>query len=282
MTSEISAPSRPTEVMGTDDQYRFRMHCLVCPGDMEHFARGEVLGDQPVEYQRCTRCGLVAAENPTWLDRSYSDAIAATDVGLLGRCLDLGNVASSVIRSERLRDGAFLDWAGGYGTLTRLMRDRGLDFRHHDPMATNIFARGFEGSLEGTHYDLVTAIEVLEHLTDPRTELQPVADSTDLLLATTQLMPEPTPRPGEWEYYATETGQHITFYTEKSIQELATSLGFTSVVSGSLVHLFHRGQVSSRTAALVRTPKLAYMAGLGTGLVDRRRSLTLSDAKNSS
>jgi hypothetical protein len=253
------------------------MLCLVCSGELLHFANGQVLGDQEVEYRKCSRCGLVAAVNPTWLDRSYSQAITKLDIGLLNRSMLMSNITAAVLRSERLRTGPFLDWAGGYGTLTRLMRDRGYDFRHADPMAENIFSRGFEGDPRVERFSMVTAIEVLEHLPDPVEDLAPAAASTDLLLATTQLLPSPTPQPDDWWYYAPETGQHITFYTAESIRALAERLGFPSVVTGSFVHLFHRGQISRKTSALIRNPKVAYALGGASALLDRRHSLIASD-----
>jgi hypothetical protein len=263
--------------------------CRACQGTTSDFAQDEVLGHVPVTYARCGTCGMVQAESPTWLGEAYSDAIAKLDIGLLDRCQILANVTAVVLRSERLRGGRFLDWAGGYGTLTRLMRDRGFDFSHTDPFAANIFAEGHEGPpvagdlpLEaGTErrYDLITAFEVLEHLEDPAAALAPLAGRTDLLLTTTQVLPQPTPGPREWDYYTLETGQHITFYTPASLEALARRLGFDGVVTSSLVHLFHRGKVSPATRALVRRPGVAYGLGQLTAMTDRRHSLMMSDYK---
>lgn len=251
--------------------------CRACDGDVEPFAHGRVLGDVDVTYLRCPSCGMVMADDPTWLGAAYADAIAHLDVGLLDRCQILGNVTSAVLRAEGLRRGRFLDWAGGYGVLTRLMRDRGFDFVHTDPYATNIFADGHTGTPGDERFDLVTAFEVLEHLVDPVTELAPVAVATDRLLVTTQVLPSPAPRPGEWDYYAPESGQHITFYTARSLEALAGRLGFDGVVTSGLVHLFHRGPVARTTRALVRRPAVGYGMGHLAALTDRRHSLTMRD-----
>jgi hypothetical protein len=255
------------------------MACVVCGSETVEFAVGTVLGDQHVTYRRCTGCGLIAASDPSWLARSYSEAIARLDVGLLGRNLALSNITAAVLRSQRLRRGSFLDWAGGYGTMTRMMRDRGFDFRHSEPMAENLFARGFEGQPSDRHYDLVTAIEVLEHLQDPVATLAPVAQGSTMMLATTELLPTPAPRPGEWWYYTPETGQHITFYTEATIRALATRLGYPFVATGSFVHLFSRRPIPARTTALVRSPRVAYVLGGVASVFDRRHSLTQADVR---
>lgn len=254
--------------------------CRVCDAPTEYFADGTVLGDVPVRYTRCSSCGALAATEPTWLDRAYSEAISRYDVGLLDRCQTLANVTAAVLRSERLRTGNFLDWAGGYGTFTRMMRDRGYHFVHDDPFATNLFAGGHEptqGEGDG-RYDLVTAFEVLEHLSDPAGELAAVARSTDRLLATTQTVPDPPPRPGNWEYYSLETGQHITFYTPKALTVLAQRLGFDGVVTGPLTHLFYRGRLSAVTRALITKPAVSFGLGHLAAIADRRHSLLAGDA----
>jgi hypothetical protein len=254
--------------------------CRVCDTPTDPFAEAQVLGSVPALYERCPRCGLVLATRPVWLQQAYSAPITRLDIGLLDRCMLLANVTAAVLRSERLRGGRFLDWAGGYGVLTRMMRDRGFDFAHWDPMTSNVFAEGHEQPPGQHRFDLVTGFEVLEHLERPVAELDEVASSTDRLLLTTQILPEPAPRPGEWWYYTLETGQHITLFSEQSLHELAQRLGFDGVVTGSFVHLFHRGPVSRRTRTLVSRPQIAYGAGLLASVLDRRHSLLERDLRD--
>ena len=254
--------------------------CRICGTTAEPFAKARLLGSVDAEFERCPICGLVMAARPEWLDAAYAAPIARLDIGLLDRCLLLSQVTAAILRADRLRRGRFLDWAGGYGAFTRLMRDRGYDFAHLDPMTHNVFAVGHqEFDLGDVRYDLVTGFEVLEHLEDPLTALGPVARSTDRLLMTTQVLPEPTPRPGEWWYYALETGQHITFFTRGALERMAERLGYDGVATGSFLHLFYRGTLSPMTRALVARPQLAYGAGLMSTLLDRRHSLLARDVE---
>jgi Methyltransferase domain len=250
--------------------------CALCCGSMSWFADGMVLDHVPVRYLRCDVCGSVMLPNPTWLEEAYSHAISPLDVGLLERCVQMANITTAVVLAQGLRRGRFLDFAGGYGTLTRLMRDRGLDFRHDDPFCENLFAQGFEAEV-GERQDLVTAYEVLEHLSDPAASLAAVAGSTDLLLATTRLLPAPVPQPGEWDYYAEESGQHITFYTVAGLRALGGKLGMQLTTSGRTTHLFHRGPLRAATKALLRDERVAYAVGALESEVARRRGRTVAD-----
>lgn len=250
--------------------------CPLCSNRLEPFANGTVLGSRPVLYVRCTICGSVFLPEPTWLDEAYSNAISPLDVGLLERCIQLANVTTALIAAQRISHGIFLDFAGGYGTLTRLMRDRALDFRHDDPLCENIFAQGFNASMD-QHYDMVTGFEVLEHLADPVATLTPIAAMTDFLLVTTQVLPKPPPLPGEWDYFAEDTGQHITFYTVDGLRALGEKLGFELTSSGRLVHMFHRAPLRRTTRLLLRDERLSYLSGAVRAEFRRRRGLTTAD-----
>lgn len=252
--------------------------CKLCDGVLLPFGHGNVLGDRRVLYQRCAECGSICLCDPDWLEEAYSSAISALDVGLLERCQQLANVTTAVLTGERLFRGSFLDFGGGYGTLTRLMRDRGFAFHNYDPLCESLFAQGLDGKL-GVRYDLVTAFEVLEHLVDPVAALHSVAETTDLLLVTTQVVPNPPPRPGTWTYYAEDSGQHVTFYTVAGLHSLAAAFGMQLMTAGKLVHLFHRRPIRLSTRMLLIDERLAYAVGALRSEHRRRRGLTAADSQ---
>lgn len=252
--------------------------CPICRSGTQAWASGTVLGDQPVEYARCSGCGAALAQDVTWLDRAYAAPIAATDVGLLDRCLVLSHVTAALLNALGTTQGTFLDWAGGYGALARLMRDRGYDFYDYDPMAANVFAGPHRlDTIAEQRFSAVTAYEVLEHLTDPVAQLTEVAASTETMIVTTQVLPHPPPKPGSWDYYSLETGQHVTFYTPDALEHLGQRLGYDHVVTGTIVHLFTRTKPSRRAAWLTKRHAAAYLLGLTMSVPQRRRSLLDSD-----
>jgi len=224
--------------------------CTVCGTAMDHFDRGVVLGKYEVEFHRCRGCGLIAAPDPTWLEEAYSSAIYDGDSGLLRRSRLLSSVTSTLIRSERLTKGTFLDWAGGYGTLARMMRDKGYDFYTVDAYAKNLLAPGFDGD-ESRSYDLVTAFEVVEHIADPVPELEPITRLNDRFFFTTQLQPAEPPRPESWFYYALDSGQHVAFHTLDSLRIVAERLGYQLTSNGDNYHLFHRVPIRASTKLLL-------------------------------
>lgn len=224
--------------------------CPVCASLMGYFDSATVLDRYAAEYQVCARCGLVCTRETPWLEEAYASAIHAADSGLLRRARKLSGIASTVIRAEGLHGGRYLDWAGGYGVFTQTMRDKGFEFWQYDEYAEPLFARDFRDDGTGS-FDLITAFEVMEHLADPRAELAGLAERTDRILFSTELLPDPAPRVAEWWYYMPEVGQHITFHTVQSLRILGEHLGYELTTNGANWHLFHRGRASARTRALL-------------------------------
>jgi hypothetical protein len=177
-------------------------------------------------------------EEPYWLDESYSTAVSDADTGLVSRNLAIAERLTNLLYWCFDPKARYLDSSGGYGLLTRLMRDRGFDYYWHDPYCENIFARGFEwADLKDPAAGAVTAIEVLEHAIDPLALLRTALDRarTSTVIFTTQLYEGEPPDPGKWWYYALETGQHVSFFRRDTLAVLGEKLGLRLYSNG----LFH-------------------------------------------
>ena len=230
------------------------MRCPVCGGATEPLGTQRVLGVHTAEYVVCTGCGSVAVVGPTWLGEAYGEAIADSDVGLVQRSVATAECVAALARSAGI-PGPHLDYGGGEGLLVRLLRNRGLDARWYDPMATNRYARGCEAEPAG-RFGIVTAVEVVEHLTDPVATIRELLDLTDVLVLSTFLVPEPAPAPGTWWYYTPDTGQHITFLSRRGLQRTADALG-VHLSSHVNLHVLSRRRLPLRSRTLATRPRLA-------------------------
>lgn len=212
--------------------------CPVCGASTRFFAAALLLERHRISYFRCPECELIRTEQPYWLEEAYSVAINRSDVGLVTRNVTLSQVARLIISTFFDSAGVFLDYAGGYGMLVRLMRDAGFDFYRSDKYCPNLFADGFDARTPlQAGYQLLTAFEVFEHFVDPVAELELMVGLSRNILFSTELMPGSLPAPAAWGFYGLDHGQHISFYTLKTLQRLADRFGLNLYSNGSNIHL---------------------------------------------
>lgn len=214
--------------------------CPISGDAMRPVFRARLLERHDVEYFQCPGCGLLQTEPPHWLEEAYSGAIAKTDVGLVHRNLDVFGRAVPLMYGLHGPDARVLDAAGGYGMLARLLRDRGFDAYTEDEHCENLLCGPFEPAPE-QRFDVVCAIEVMEHLVDPKAFLAGYVERHDpaSILFSTVTFEGEAPAP-DWWYYAPESGQHITFLQPRTIEVLAGALGFTYTPIRGDLHLFTR------------------------------------------
>jgi hypothetical protein len=218
------------------------MRCKICSSLVTPFGRAIVLQKYQVEYFRCNHCGFIQTEKPFWLSESYSESIALSDIGLIGRNIKFSNITAVIISAFFDSRSQFLDYGGGNGMFVRLMRDKGFNFFWQDQYTVNQFARDFEFNSKAV-YHLLTAFEVFEHLEDPISEVQKMLLYSDNILFSTNLIPPTHPLPGEWWYYAVDSGQHISFYTEQSLKELANKFNLHLYTNGKSLHLLTKKRI---------------------------------------
>jgi hypothetical protein len=222
------------------------MTCRVCSNSTVPFAEALILGKYTVRYFSCEHCGFIQTEEPYWLGEAYSSAITKSDVGLVSRNLIFATIGKAVISTCFDANARFLDYGGGYGLLVRLMRDAGFDFYRYDKLCVNLLAEGLDieeqspGAIE-----LVTAVEVFEHLTQPLDTIAHMLHFSRNILFTTELIPPHRPRPGEWPYYGIEHGQHVGLYTATTLAVIANRLHLNFYSNGKSFHLFTEKKISA-------------------------------------
>lgn len=182
-------------------------------------------------------------EDPYWLDEAYSEAISISDTGVMLRNNTFAATASIILSLLCDRNQKFLDYGGGYGIFTRLMRDKGFDFYWYDKYANNLVARGFEGSICDTKYAAVTSFENFEHFANPLDEIEKIFSLTDFVLFSTELVPEPAPATDGWWYYCLEHGQHISLFSRRSLELIGKKYSYQLSTNGVNLHIFSKKAV---------------------------------------
>lgn len=215
--------------------------CPICSNLGSFRFEAEVLDKYLARYYLCGACEYLWIDSPQWLEEAYSSAIADSDTGLVMRNLEISRKLSSLLYGqfgERGR-GVYLDAAGGYGLLTRLMRDGGFNFYWQDKYCENTLARGFEYGEKIGKCEAVTAFEVLEHLADPLKFIKDSLRETEAttFIFSTELYEGYPPPANEWWYYSLKTGQHIGFFSRKTLINLAAQLGMNYFGSNG-IHVF--------------------------------------------
>lgn len=233
------------------------MKSKITGGDTNLIFTARVLNKYEVKYYQCVETGFIQTEDPFWIEEAYTTAINKLDIGLVHRNQMISDRISKILLKQFDPDAKFLDFAGGYGMLTRMMRDRGFDFYHTDKYCINLFAEYFDliEVAEGTRFEAVTAFEVLEHMIDPIRELNEILKFSDNLLFSTELQPQATfHNANEWWYFIPETGQHISVFTERALEHIAQTLGYNFYTDGRSLHLFTKRKFKTNPLQLIRPP----------------------------
>jgi Methyltransferase domain len=215
--------------------------CRICGQLTDELWKGPLL-DLTVSYMRCPHCEYVQTEYPHWLDRAYANSINDSDTGIMARNLVNVRVVLATLFAMGDLHQRVVDVAGGYGILTRLLRDNGVAALWSDRYSRNLMARGFEHS--GEPADVVTAFEAFEHFVAPAAELDKMLAIAPNVLFSTQVIPKQIPLPGHWWYYGQDHGQHIGFYTVNTLRVLAASRGKHLLSDGHSYHLMTEEKLS--------------------------------------
>jgi hypothetical protein len=210
--------------------------CRLCDARANFSNTKRLLGRHDVRYYLCSGCGSLQTEVPYWLDEAYDVTGLGDDLGAGQRTIELVLKTAALLDTLNLPVRAeCIDFGGGLGLFTRLMRDRGFNFRSYDLYAQPFFSDRYSvRSMAGRSPAVVTAFEVLEHFTNPKEDLERLFESRPaLVIATTELF---AGQDETWPYLADGTGQHVFFYSAKAVAGIARRFRYSvSLVGGMLV-----------------------------------------------
>ena len=258
------------------------MNTPVCPISgfpMKPIFNAQVLGKYDASYFHCPESGLIQTPDPHWLSEAYSSAITATDVGLATRNINNRTQSSWTLDFLGLTTGPYLDLGGGYGLFARLMRDDGFDFYTTDPFCENIFAKGYEPGA-GFKAQAVTAFEVFEHVPDPLTFVRDAFSRYQCrtIIFSTLAYGDNVPA-SDWWYWCFETGQHITFYNDRALTQLAEKVGCHYFSLNSDFHVITDQPLSKFQRLVLRNRHARRVYNRMTRNRRARETLIISDYK---
>jgi hypothetical protein len=180
-----------------------------------------------VPYLRCLACGFtftVAFDDLTaeqFQQHIYNESYVLVDPDFVDvRPRNNAKWVGDVILSgnAKLR---VLDYGGGNGLLTSLLRERGLTrCESYDPFYGNLRPAG--------RFDVVTSFEVLEHTPTPfdtLRDMRSLLDERGLIVFSTLLQPADFLTHGLAWWYAAPRNGHVSLYTRDSLTALMKRLG---------------------------------------------------------
>lgn len=209
-------------------------------------ARGRYLppADIPVEYRVCDHCGFCFAPElyrwslDTFDERIYNEDYEAVDPDYreVRPKANAHGLLKLFTNGEELRH---LDYGGGNGLLSELLRDAGWQSASYDPFVDRDVILGDFGK-----FDLVTAFEVFEHVPDPGALVSAVAgflDADGLIVFSTLVSDGHLD--GEeglrWWYVGPRNG-HISVYSRRSLFLLGQRVGLNFGSFSPNLHAYWR------------------------------------------
>lgn len=219
--------------------------CKICGTKSNYIFKALLLSKYDVMYHHCPKCDFIQSEEPYWLDEAYKNPINIEDTGLVSRNILLAKRTSTILYKFFNGKGIFLDYAAGYGLFVRLMRDYGFDFYWSDIHTENLLAKGFEYNPASHKYiEAITAFECFEHFPDPIKEIEKLLSVSSNIIFSTETFNRKIPAQNEWDYYGFTHGQHVSFYSQKTLRSIAQKFGLNFYSNGKSYHLLTKKKIS--------------------------------------
>ena len=225
--------------------------CRLCGGNTLFKFNKEILRKFNISYYECTTCLSMQTEEPYWLKESYSHDSEKFDTGKATRTLlNFINVSNIFDQLDLSRQFNYLDWGGGTGLLARLMRDIGYNYNSKDKYAKNEFTQAFELATNNENIDVISLFEVAEHFANPKNDWQEIFDENPtLIILSTQLYNN---NDSNWHYISPENGQHIFFYSLRSLTLLADKYSYSAYRLGDYL-LFTKHAIDNEKLKLIES-----------------------------
>ena len=207
-------------------------------------SRGRLLplAGEPVYYCLCRACGfLFAPEFLDWsrerfIERIYNADYLQVDPEYLDKRPQQNSSALDEMFGAHKGGFSHLDFGGGDGCLSRLLREDGWDSASWDPFFDP------DSSLDGRKFDLITAFEVFEHAPDPHAMMRQLVSAANegafVYFSTfTHDRAVKADQRIDWWYVAPRNG-HVSIFSRYSLSLLGDRYGFRHGSFTDYLHCF--------------------------------------------
>ena len=195
-----------------------KIPCRLCLGKADFAFQKKILNKYDIDYFQCDVCGALQTEDPFWLDEAYQPINERLDTGQFIRSLLNAAFLSAVYSYLNLTDEPLVDYGCGSGLTGRILRDIGINAYGYDTYSNPRLLMGFQRKKLGDAY-VINMCEVAEHFPDPRSSFDHVFScNPSMVIVQTEIFHNVDK---EWGYLTPEHGQHIFFYSEKTLSFLA-------------------------------------------------------------
>lgn len=222
------------------------MNCKICNHKLEHFSNAffdrSSIDKTEVGYFKCGNCELICApEFDDWSSSDWETKVYTVDYNIN---VDDGCVNRQHRTANKIKDVRFnfhLDFGCGNGLLSQiLMLKYGKQSYFYDPFNRHEGDFDLPKCSANAVFDLVTAVEVFEHLVDPNLifdQINPVTSKGTRLMTNTKLSSTFNGAFRDFWYVNPRAG-HISFYTKKTLEVLANKHGWQLTHSNGGSHDF--------------------------------------------
>lgn len=205
--------------------------CRLCKSETTHIFFNTVLMKYKVDYRKCQNCDSLQTDPPFWLEEAYKENnLSNLDTGAVQRCINNLSVCLFISKFLKLKNA--IDYGGGDGLLCRMLRDYEINCYLKDKYSIPTYAQGFTRP-NFTRPDLVLGFELVEHFPNPALDLCLLfeSDPKALILSTAIYKNQNQ----DWWYLSPESGQHVFFYSKKSMRLIANKFKYNLMIGGGFI-----------------------------------------------
>lgn len=208
--------------------------CRLCGGNLAKKFSMKVLNKYEISCYHCNKCQSLQTEYPYWLDEAYAELSFNLDTGAVQR--NINNFAACYALSKIFSVNNIVDFGAKDGLLCRFLRDHQINCYAYDKYARPSYCIDFEVGKNEEKIELVVAFEVLEHLPNPKKDLDELFSfGSDYILASTEMYYDQT---DDWWYLVKESGQHVFFYSAQALNYVAQKYGYGVTRIGGMILFF--------------------------------------------